>query len=250
MDLQRGINKAVEVVIAEMETMSTPISSPEMIQEVATISANSDSDVGTMIMDAMGKVGKEGVITVQDGKTLTDDLEITKGMKFDRGYISPYFITETKNAKCEYEDAYFLIHEKKISGIQSLLPILETVYKTQKPLVIVAEDVDSDALATLVFNRIRGGMKVCAIKAPGFGDNRKANLQDIATLTGGLVVSEEAGVTLDKLDITMLGQAKKVSISKDDTVVLEGAGDANMVTERCEQIRDAITATSSEYEKA
>merc|ERR1719502_1468601 len=249
MDLQRGINKAVEVVIGEMEKMSTPISSPEMIQEVATISANSDSDVGTMIMDAMGKVGKEGVITVQDGKTLKDELDITKGMKFDRGYISPYFITETKNAKCEYEDAYFLVHEKKISGIQPLLPILEAVYKTQKPLVIIAEDVDSDALATLVFNRIRGQMKICAIKAPGFGDNRKANLQDIATLTGGFVVSEEAGVTLEKLDITQLGQAKKVTISKDDTVILEGSGGADDVTARCEQIRDQIAVTTSEYEK-
>merc|ERR1719253_1778760 len=249
MDLQRGINKAVEVVIAEMETMSTPISSPEMIQEVATISANSDSDVGTMIMDAMGKVGKEGVITVQDGKTLTDDLEITKGMKFDRGYISPYFITETKNAKCEYEDAYFLIHEKKISGIQSLLPILEAVFKTQRPLVILAEDVDSDALATLVFNRLRGGMKVCAVKAPGFGDNRKANLLDIATLTGAQVVSEEVGMSLDKVDMSALGEAKKVTFTKDDTVILEGAGEDSDVTERCEQIRATIAVTSSEYEK-
>merc|ERR1719253_1069986 len=249
MDLQRGINKAVEVVIAEMETMSTPISSPEMIQEVATISANSDSDVGTMIMDAMGKVGKEGVITVQDGKTLKDDLEITKGMKFDRGYISPYFITENKTAKCEYDDAYFLIHEKKISGIQPLLPILEAVYKTQQPLVIVAEDVDSDALATLVFNRLRGGMKICAVKAPGFGDNRKANLMDIATLTNAQVVSEDVGMTLDKLDITALGQAKKVTMSKDDCVILEGSGSEADITDRCEQIRETIATTSSEYEK-
>merc|ERR1712054_397990 len=249
MELHRGIHKAVDAVIAEMESMATPIGSPDMIEEVATISANSDKEIGVMIRNAMGKVGKEGVITVQDGKTLKDDLEITKGMKFDRGYISPYFITEPKTAKCEYEDAYFLIHEKKISSIQPLLPILEAVFKTQRPLVIVAEDVDSDALATLVFNRLRGGMKVCAVKAPGFGDNRKANLVDIATLTGGVVVSEDTGATLDKIDITQLGRAKKVTITKDDTVVLEGSGSEDDVTTRCEQIRDSIAATSSDYEK-
>merc|ERR1719310_2655967 len=200
MDIHRGAKKACDTVIAEMEAMSTPISNPDQIQEVATISANSDSSIGVMIREAMGKVGNEGVITVQDGKTLDDELDITKGMKFDRGYISPYFITDPKTAKCDFEDAYFLIHEKKISNIQSLLPILEAVFKTQRPLVIVAEDVDSDAIATLVLNRLRGGMKVCAVKAPGFGDNRKANL----------------------LDIAGLGEAKKVTISKDDTTVLEG----------------------------
>merc|ERR1719453_1475589 len=171
------------------------------------------------------------------------------GMKFDRGYISPYFITDPKTGKCEFEDAYFLIHEKKISSIQPLLPILEAVFKTQRPLVIVAEDVDSDALATLVYNRLRGGMKVCAVKAPGFGDNRKANLMDIATLTGGTVVSEDAGYTLENLTIEGLGQSKKVTISKDDCTVLEGMGTDDAVAERCDQIRDAIGGTSSEYEK-
>merc|ERR1711998_763346 len=232
-----------------MEKGAVPISSPEMIEEVATISANSDVDVGLMIKNAMGKVGKEGVITVQDGKTLKDDLEITKGMKFDRGYISPYFITENKTAKCEYDDAYFLIHEKKISGIQPLLPILEAVYKTQQPLVIVAEDVDSDALATLVFNRLRGQVKIAAVKAPGFGDNRKANLQDLAILTGGTVVSEDVGMTLEKVTIDDLGRAKKLPMTKDETVVLDGAGPKSDVDARCEQIRDTLDMTTSEYEK-
>merc|ERR1719230_476002 len=232
MELHRGIHKAAEAVVAEMEKMGTTVTTPEMIQEVATISANSDVEIGQMIREAMGKVGNEGVITVQDGKTLKDHLDVTKGMKFDRGYISPYFITDPKTAKCEFEDAYFLVHEKKISGIQPLLPILEAVFKTQRPLVIIAEDVDSDALATLVLNRLRGGMKVCAVKAPGFGDNRKANLMDIATLTGGVVVSEEAGYNLEKLDINGLGQAKKVTISKDDCTVLEGVGSDDEVAQR------------------
>jgi len=249
MELHRGIAKGVAAVVAKMEEMGTPISTPEMIQEVATISANGDEAVGIMIKEAMGKVGNEGVITVQDGKTMKDELEITTGMKFDRGYISPYFITDPKTARCEFEDAYFLIHEKKISSIQNLLPILEAVFKTQRPLVIVAEDVDSDAIATLVLNRLRGGMKVCAVKAPGFGDNRKANLMDIATLTGGTVVSEEAGYSLESLTIDGLGQAKKVTISKDDCTVLEGMGTDDAVAERCDQIRDAVAGTSSEYEK-
>lgn len=249
MELHRGIHKAAAVVVESMTANSSPVTTPEMIQEVATISANSDAEIGLMIREAMGKVGNEGVITVQDGKTLQDELEITSGMKFDRGYISPYFITDPKTAKCDFEDAYFLIHEKKISNIQNLLPILEAVFKTQRPLVIVAEDVDSDAIATLVLNRLRGGMKVCAIKAPGFGDNRKANLLDIATLTGGTVVSEEAGYPLDKLDINGLGSAKKVTISKDSTTVLEGMGSSEDVALRCDQIRDTISGTSSEYEK-
>merc|ERR1719440_1261006 len=249
MELHRGIHKAAATVVAEMEKMGTPVTTPEMIEEVATISANSDREIGQMIKEAMGKVGNEGVITVQDGKTMEDELEITKGMKFDRGYISPYFITDPKMAKCDYEDAYFLIHEKKISNIQALLPILEAVFKTQRPLVIIAEDMDSDAIATLVLNRLRGGMKVCAVKAPGFGDNRKANLMDIATLTGGTVVSEDAGYTLENLTIEGLGQSKKVTISKDDCTVLEGMGTDDAVAERCDQIRDAIGGTSSEYEK-
>merc|ERR1712159_843738 len=232
-----------------MTNMSTPVSGPDSVQDVATISANGDKNVGERIREAMGAVGNEGVITVQDGKTLHDELEITQGMKFDRGYISLYFVTDPKSGKAEFEDAYFLFVEKKISSIQPLLPILEAVVKSDGPLVIVAEDVESDALATLVYNRLRGQVKIAAVKAPGFGDNRKANLMDLAILTGGTVVSEDVGMTLDKVTITDLGRAKKVTITKDDTVVLEGAGNPSDVDERCVQIRDTMDLTKSDYEK-
>merc|ERR1711907_311280 len=249
MDIHRGITKAVDAMVSEMTNMSTPVSGPDSVQDVATISANGDKNVGERIREAMGAVGNEGVITVQDGKTLHDELEITQGMKFDRGYISPYFVTDPKSGKAEFEDAYFLFVEKKISSIQPLLPILEAVVKSDGPLVIVAEDVESDALATLVYNRLRGQVKIAAVKAPGFGDNRKANLMDLAILTGGTVVSEDVGMTLDKVTLNELGRAKKITITKDDTVVLEGAGLKADVEERCNQIRDTMDTTTSEYEK-
>eukprot|EP00889_Picochlorum_renovo_P006765 jgi/Picre1/33795/NNA_001274.t1 len=222
MDLKRGINVAVDRVIGELKLRAKMISTPEEISQVGTISANGDKEIGDLIARAMEKVGKEGVITVQDGKTLENELEVVEGMKFDRGYISPYFVTDQKTMKVELEDPYILIVEKKISSIQSVIPILEQVIKTQRPLLMISEDVESEALATLIVNKLRGGLKVCAVKAPGFGDNRKANLQDIAVLTGGQVISEDIGLTLDKAEMSMLGTAKKVTISKDDTVLLGG----------------------------
>mmetsp|Transcript_31528 Transcript_31528/g.78984 ORF Transcript_31528/g.78984 Transcript_31528/m.78984 type:complete len:385 (+) Transcript_31528:820-1974(+) len=197
----------------------------------------------------MEKVGKEGVITVADGKTLENELEVVEGMKFDRGYISPYFMTDNKTMKAELENPYVLIVEKKISGLQSLLPVLEAAIKTQRPLLIIAEDVESEALATLIVNKLRGGVKLCAVKAPGFGDNRKANLQDIAVLTGGQVVSEDLGHKLENVDLSMLGQAKKVTISKEDTIILDGAGDKADISDRCDQIREAADLTKSDYDR-
>lgn len=249
MDLRRGINMAVDHVVAELKRRAKMISTQEEIAQVGTISANGEEEIGQLIARAMEKVGKEGVITVQDGKTLENELEVVEGMKFDRGYISPYFVTDQKTMKVELEDPYILICEKKVSGIQTIIPILEQVIKTQRPLLIVAEDVESEALATLIVNKLRGGLKVCAVKAPGFGDNRKANLQDIAVLTGGQVVSEDLGVRLDKMEISMLGSAKKVTISKDDTVLLDGAGDKTAIAERCEMIREAADASSSDYDR-
>merc|ERR1711865_474494 len=249
MDIQRGIVKAVDVVVKELSSMSVEVSGPETIKEVATISANGDANIGERIREAMSEVGNEGVITVQDGKTLHGELEITQGMKFDRGYISPYFVTDPKTGKVEFDDAYFLFVEKKVSNIQSLMPVLEAVMKTQQPLVIVAEDVEADALSTLVYNRLRAQLKIACVKAPGFGDNRKANLQDLAILTGGVVVSEDVGMTLDKVSIDDLGRAKKLTMTKDETVVLEGSGSKDAVKERCEQIRDTMDLTKSEYEK-
>ena len=249
MDLRRGINMAVDHVIGELKRRAKMISTQEEIAQVGTISANGEREIGELIARAMEKVGKEGVITVQDGKTLENELEVVEGMKFDRGYISPYFVTDQKTMKVELEEPFILICEKRISGIQTIIPILEQVIKTQRPLLIIAEDVESEALATLIVNKLRGGLKVCAVKAPGFGDNRKANLQDIAVLTGGQVVSEDVGLRLDKVDTTMLGSAKKVTISKDDTVLLDGAGDKESIAERCEMIREAADAASSDYDR-
>ena len=225
------------------------ISTKEEIKNVATISANSDTGVGELIANAMEKVGKEGVITCADGKTLENELEVVEGMKFERGYISPYFVTNAKTQKCELENPYVLVFEKKISGLTSLLPVLEAVLKTQRPLLIVAEDVESEALATLIVNKLRGGVKICAVKAPGFGDNRKANLQDIAILTGGVVVSEDLGYKLEAVDVSMLGTAKKITVSKDDTIILDGAGGKEAIEERCEQLREAVAETSSDYDR-
>lgn len=249
MDLRRGISMAVDAVVTNLKSRARMISTSEEITQVGTISANGEREIGELIAKAMEKVGKEGVITIQDGKTLYNELEIVEGMKMDRGYISPHFITNQKNQKCELEDPLILIHEKKISSINAVIKVLELALKKQKPLLIVAEDVESDALATLILNKIRAGIKVCAIKAPGFGENRKANLQDLATLTGGELITEELGMNLENVELRMLGSCKKVTVSKDDTVVLDGAGDKKSIEERCEQIRSAIESSTSDYDK-
>jgi len=249
MDLRRGINAAVEHVVSELKKNRKMISTTEEIAQVGTISANGEREIGDLIARAMEKVGKEGVITVGDGKTLENELEVVEGMKFDRGYISPYFVNNPKTQKCELENAYILIVEKKISGLTPLLPVLENVLKTQRPLLIIAEDVESEALATLIVNKLRGGVKICAVKAPGFGDNRRANLQDIAILTGGTVVSEDLGHKLENVELDMLGSAKKVTVSKDDTIMLDGAGESSAIEERCEQLKEAITEATSDYDR-
>eukprot|EP00262_Sarcandra_glabra_P006184 TRINITY_DN18307_c0_g1_i1.p1 TRINITY_DN18307_c0_g1~~TRINITY_DN18307_c0_g1_i1.p1 ORF type:complete len:581 (+),score=158.70 TRINITY_DN18307_c0_g1_i1:189-1931(+) len=249
MDLRRGISMAVDSVVTNLKSRARMISTSEEIAQVGTISANGEREIGELIAKAMEKVGKEGVITISDGKTLYNELEVVEGMKLDRGYISPYFITNQKNQKCELEDPLILIHEKKISSINAVVKVLELALKKQRPLLIVAEDVESDALATLILNKLRAGIKVCAIKAPGFGENRKSNLQDLATLTGGQVITEELGMNLDKVELDMLGTCKKVTVSKDDTVILDGAGDKKAIEERCEQLRAAIESSTSDYDK-
>ncbi|KAF2285584.1 hypothetical protein GH714_005639 [Hevea brasiliensis] len=249
MDLRRGISMAVDAVVTNLKSRARMISTSEEIAQVGTISANGEREIGELIAKAMEKVGKEGVITIQDGKTLYNELEVVEGMKLDRGYISPYFITNEKNQKCELEDPFILIHEKKISSINAVVKVLELALKRQRPLLIVAEDVESEALATLILNKLRAGIKVCAIKAPGFGENRKAGLQDLAVLTGGEVITEELGLNLEKVDIDMLGSCKKITVSKDDTVILDGAGDKKAIEERCEQIRSAIELSTSDYDK-
>jgi chaperonin GroEL len=249
LDLRRGIQLAVNSVVDTLTEISRPITSKEEITQVGTISANSDVEIGTLISDAMERVGKEGVITVQDGKTLENELEVVEGMKFDRGYISPYFITDAKTQVCEMENPLILLVEKKVSSLQQLVPLLESVIKSQQSLLIVAEDVESEALATLVVNKLRAGIKVCAVKAPGFGDNRKATMQDLAILTGGTVISEEVGMKLEEVQPGHLGTAKKVKITKNDTIVLDGAGEKAAIDERCELIRTSVEATKSDYER-
>ncbi|XP_073053508.1 chaperonin CPN60-2, mitochondrial-like [Primulina eburnea] len=249
MDLRRGISMAVDDVVTNLKSRARMISTSEEIAQVGTISANGEREIGELIAKAMEKVGKEGVITIQDGKTLFNELEVVEGMKLDRGYISPYFITNQKNQKCEMDDALILIHEKKISTLNGIVKVLELALKRQRPLLIVAEDVESEALATLILNKIRAGLKVCAIKAPGFGENRKSGLQDLAVLTGGQVLTEELGLYLDEVNLDMLGSCKKVSISKDDTVILHGAGEKKFIEERSEQIRSAIELSTSDYDK-
>ncbi|OAY28189.1 chaperonin CPN60-2, mitochondrial [Manihot esculenta] len=249
MDLRRGISMAVDAVVTNLKSRTRMISTSEEIAQVGTISANGEREIGELIAKAMEKVGKEGVITIQDGKTLYNELEVVEGMKLDRGYISPYFITNQKNQKCELDDPLILIHEKKISSINAVVKVLELALKRQRPLLIVSEDVESEALATLILNKLRAGIKVCAIKAPGFGENRKAGLQDLAVLTGGEVITEELGLNLEKVDIDMLGSCKKITVSKDDTVILDGAGDKKAIEERCEQIRSAIELSTSDYDK-
>ncbi|KAL8158376.1 hypothetical protein AgCh_002899 [Apium graveolens] len=249
MDLRRGITMAVDAVVTNLKSRARMISTSEEIAQVGTISANGEREIGELIAKAMERVGKEGVITIQDGKTLYNELEVVEGMKLDRGYISPYFITNQKNQKCELDDPLILIHEKKISSINAVVKVLELALKRQRPLLIVAEDVDSEALATLILNKLRAGIKVCAIKAPGFGDNRKSNLQDLAVLTGGQVITEELGMNLDNVELDMFGSCKKITISKDDTVVLDGAGEKKAIEERCEQIRSSIELSTSDYDK-
>ncbi len=249
MDLKRGIDKAVEAAVAELKAISKPCSDNKEIAQVGTISANSDESIGEIIAEAMAKVGKEGVITVEEGKSLANELDVVEGMQFDRGYLSPYFINNQQSQNAELEEPYILLHDKKISNIRDLLPVLEGVAKSGKPLLIVAEDVEGEALATLVVNSLRGIIKVCAVKAPGFGDRRKAMLQDIAILTGATVISEEVGLSLEKATLNDLGNAKKVQISKEETTIIDGAGSEVDIKGRCEQIRQQVEETTSDYDR-
>ena len=249
MDLKRGIDLAVEAVVADLQKNSKKVTSNEEIAQVGTISANGDSEIGKFLADAMKKVGNEGVITVEEAKSLETELEVVEGMQFDRGYISPYFITNADKMRVEMDDAYILIYEKKLSGLQELLPLLEAVVQTSKPLVIIAEDVEGEVLATLVVNKLRGGLKVAAVKAPGFGDRRKAMLEDIAILTGAQAISEDLGIKLDKVTVNMLGRAKKVMIEKENTTIVNGAGKKTDIEARIAQIKVQIEETTSDYDK-
>ena len=248
MELKRGIDKAVEVATTELKCLSKPCQDKKEIGQIGAISANSDSTIGDLIAEAMDKVGKDGVITVEEAKSMTTSLDVVEGMQFDRGYISPYFVTNAERMEASLEDAFLLIHEKKISSMKDLLPILEQVAKMGKPLVIVAEDVEGEALATLVVNKLRGTLNIAAVKAPGFGDRRKAMLEDIAILTGGQVISEEVGVKLENVKLTDLGRAKRVTIDKDNTTVVEGAGDPKKIEGRVKQIKAQLEETTSEYD--
>jgi chaperonin GroEL len=249
MDVKRGVDLAVNAVIEELKSKSKKVTSSEEIAQVGTISANGDHEIGDMIAKAMQKVGNDGVITVEEAKALETELEVVEGMQFDRGYISPYFITDPDKMRVELEDPYILINEKKLSNMQSLLPVLEAIVQTGKPILIIAEDVEGEALATLVVNKLRGGLKVAAVKAPGFGDRRKAMLQDIAVLTGGQVVSEDLGIKLENVTLDMLGRAKKVVITKDDTTIVDGAGKKADIEARVAQIRQQIEDTTSDYDR-
>ena len=248
MDLKRGIDLAVEAVVADLVKNSKTVTSNEEIAQVGTISANGDAEIGKFLADAMKKVGNEGVITVEEAKSLETELEVVEGMQFDRGYISPYFITNADKMRVDMEDPYILIYEKKLSGLQELLPLLEAVVQTSKPLVIIAEDVEGEALATLVVNKLRGGLKVAAVKAPGFGDRRKAMLEDIAILTGAQAISEDLGIKLDKVTVNMLGRAKKVVIEKENTTIVNGAGKKADIQARIAQIKTQIGETTSDYD--
>jgi chaperonin GroEL len=263
MDIRRGMNAAVDAVVAELKRMTRELKTKEEISQVATISANSDKEIGDLIASGMDKVGKQGIITVQEGKTLANELEVIEGMKFDRGYISRYFVTDNKTQRVEFDDAFVLIAEKKLSQFYQISAVLSHIAKVNKPLVIIAEDVEGEALNTLILNRLRGVVKVAAVKGPGFGENRKANLEDIAILTNAQVITDEVGVKLEGLDdpnspnfdatgrkvLEILGAAKKIQISKDDTIILEGAGLKASVDERCELIKTQLNETTSDYEK-
>ncbi|CCG07123.1 chaperonin GroEL [Pararhodospirillum photometricum] len=249
MDLKRGIDLAVAAVVADVQSRSKKIKTSDEVAQVGTISANGDTEVGKIIATAMEKVGNEGVITVEEAKGLETELDVVEGMQFDRGYLSPYFITNAEKMIAELDNPYILLHEKKLSGLQPLLPVLETVVQSGRPLLIIAEDIEGEALATLVVNKLRGGLKVAAVKAPGFGDRRKAMLEDIAILTGGQVISEDLGIKLESVTIDMLGTAKRVSLTKDDTTIVDGAGDKADIEARCTQIRAQIEETSSDYDR-
>src|SRR3981189_1499563 len=248
MDLKRGIDKAVIAVVEELKKISKPCSSSKEIAQVGSISANADANIGKIIADAMDKVGKEGVITVEDGKSLDNELDLVEGMQFDRGYLSPYFINNPEKQICVLENPYVLLHDKKVSNIRELLPILEQIAKAGRPLQIVAEEVEGEALATLVVNSIRGILKTCAVKAPGFGDRRKAMLEDIAVLTGGTVIAEETGMTLEKTTLNDLGQAKRIEIAKENTTIIDGAGDPKAIEARVKAIRAQIEEATSDYD--
>ncbi|MGE0208240.1 MAG: chaperonin GroEL, partial [Lysobacteraceae bacterium] len=249
MDLKRGIDQAVKAAVAELKNLSKPTADDKAIAQVGTISANSDESIGTIIADAMKKVGKEGVITVEEGSGLDNELDVVEGMQFDRGYLSPYFINNQQSQQVELDDPFILIHDKKISNVRDLLPVLEGVAKAGKPLLIVAEEVEGEALATLVVNTIRGIVKVCAVKAPGFGDRRKAILEDIAVLTHGTVISEEVGLSLEKATINDLGRAKRIVVTKENSTIIDGAGDAERIQARIKQIKAQIEETSSDYDR-
>ncbi len=249
MDLKRGIDIAVDAVVKELKTNARKITSNSEIAQVGTVSANGDEEIGKYLAEAMEKVGNEGVITVEEAKTAETELEVVEGMQFDRGYLSPYFVTNQDKMRVEFEDPYILIHEKKLSNLQSLLPVLEAVVQSSKPLLIIAEDVEGEALATLVVNKLRGGLKIAAVKAPGFGDRRKAMLEDIAILTGGTVISEDLGIKLENVTLNMLGRAKKVAIEKENTTIIDGVGSKAEIDGRVAQIRAQIEETTSDYDR-
>jgi len=249
MDLKRGIDKAVGLVVTELKARSKKINSPAETAQVGTISANGEADIGQKISEAMQKVGNEGVITVEESKGIETELDVVEGMQFDRGYVSPYFITNPEKMIADLDNPYILIHEKKLSGLQPMLPLLEAIVQTGKPLLIIAEDVEGEALATLVVNKLRGGLKIAAVKAPGFGDRRKAMLEDIAILTGGQVISEDLGIKLETVTLNMLGRAKKVLIEKENTTIVEGVGKKDDIAGRCAQIRAQVEETTSDYDR-
>ncbi len=249
MDLKRGIDMAVEAVVEDVKSRSKEIKTSEEIAQVGTISANGDTSIGEYLARAMEKVGNDGVITVEDAKGLETELDVVEGMQFDRGYLSPYFVTNPDKMSCEYDNPYILLYDQKISSLQPMLPVLEAVVQSGRPLLIIAEDIEGEALATLVVNRLRGGLKVCAVKAPGFGDRRKAMLQDMAVLTGGQVVSEELGMKIENVTLDMLGTSKRVEITKDDTTIIDGAGQKELIEARANQIRKEIETTTSDYDR-
>jgi chaperonin GroEL len=249
MDIKRGIEKAVAACVENLKAAAKQVGTNQQIQQVAYVSANGDSDIAAKLAEAMEKVGKEGVITVEEAKSLETELEVVEGMQFDRGYLSPYFITNPEKMVCELDSPYILLGEKKLSNLQAMLPVLEAVVQSGRPLLIVAEDVEGEALATLVVNKLRGGLKVCAVKAPGFGDRRKAMLEDMAILTGGQVISEDLGIKLENVTLDMLGTAKKIRISKDETTIIDGAGKPADIEARCSQIRQQVEETSSDYDR-
>jgi chaperonin GroEL len=249
MDLKRGIDQAVDAVVEDVKKRSRKVSTNAEIAQIGTISANGDREIGEMIASAMQKVGNEGVITVEEAKSLATELDVVEGMQFDRGYVSPYFVTNAEKMLCELEDPYLLLHEKKLSSLQAMLPVLEAVVQSGKPLLIVAEDIEGEALATLVVNKLRGGLKVCAVKAPGFGDRRKAMMEDMAILTAGQLISEDLGIKLENVTLAMLGRAKRVRIEKENTTIIDGAGKKKEIEGRCNQIRGQIEETTSDYDK-